>query len=221
MKIHFEGYKIILISVIIFCIINWVVFSVVSKKYLDLQWVILGVTFVIVLWVVSFFRVYNRSLTINDKQIISPADGKIVVVEEVFDNELLHTKCKQVSIFMSPFNVHVNLIPFSGEVVFERYYEGTYLFAWHEKSSMHNERMLIAIKHKEGTVLCKQIAGGFARRICTYTKVGKEVKQGEELGFIKFGSRVDLLLPLHAKVLVSLNQKVKGGVTPIAQWHNV
>jgi phosphatidylserine decarboxylase len=170
------------------------------------------------LFLVSFFRIPNRSLTIHADQIICPADGKVVVIEEVLDTEYFKDQRIQLSVFMSPANVHVNRNPVDGEVVYNQYHKGKYLVAWHPKSSTENERWSVVVKNPHGELLYKQIAGALAKRICNYTRVGQQVKQTEEYGFIKFGSRVDLLLPLSAKIQVELNQVVKGGITVLASW---
>jgi phosphatidylserine decarboxylase len=148
--------------------------------------------------------------------VVSPCDGKVVVMEEVFDEEYFKAKVLQVSIFMSPANVHVNRNPISGEVLYNQYHKGKYLVAWNPKSSTENERHSVVLKKGEQSILVKQIAGAVAKRIVNYLKVGEQVTQSQELGFIKFGSRVDLLLPIGTKLNVSLNQVVQGGVTIIA-----
>ena len=152
----------------------------------------------------------------GENQVICPADGKVVVIEEVLDEEYFKEKRLQISVFMSPANVHVNRNPVSGEVTYSQYHKGKYLVAWHPKSSTENERHSVVIKNDRGEILVKQIAGALAKRIINYLKVGQVVEQGKEMGFIKFGSRVDLLLPLNTKVEVQLNQSVKGGVTVLA-----
>ncbi|MCX8481245.1 MAG: phosphatidylserine decarboxylase family protein, partial [Sediminibacterium sp.] len=169
-------------------------------------------------FIISFFRIPNRELTIDENKIISPADGKIVVIEEVIADEFNLGKCIQISVFMSPANVHVNRIPINGKIMYNKYHPGKYLVAWHPKSSLLNERWSIVINNNKGNILCKQIAGAVAKRIVNYTKVGDNVNQTNEYGFIKFGSRVDVLIPLSATILVSLNQKVQGGVTCLATW---
>ena len=168
------------------------------------------------LFLISFFRIPERELTINDNAVIAPADGKVVVIEEITDVEYFKDKRLQVSIFMSPANVHVNRNPVSGEVVYNQYHKGKYLVAWHPKSSTDNERHSVVIKKDNTEILVKQIAGALAKRIVNYLQVGQKVKQTEEMGFIKFGSRVDLLLPVGTKINVALNEAVEGGVTVIA-----
>lgn len=156
--------------------------------------------------------------TTGESRVLSPADGKVVVIEEIFDEEYFNGKRIQVSIFMSPVNVHVNRNPISGVVKYSHYHRGKYLVAWHPKSSVENERYSVVIENDRGSILVKQIAGALAKRISNYLTVGDEVHQGEEMGFIKFGSRVDVLLPPTATVNVRLNQNVKGGVTVIADF---
>ncbi|HEV7620965.1 MAG TPA: phosphatidylserine decarboxylase family protein, partial [Flavisolibacter sp.] len=169
---------------------------------------------------ISFFRIPSRVPTINDNAIVAPADGKVVVIEETTDVEYFKDKRLQVSIFMSPANVHVNRNPISGDVVYNQYHKGKYLVAWHPKSSTDNERHSVVIRKGNTEILVKQIAGALAKRIVNYLQVGQKVKQTEEMGFIKFGSRVDLLLPVGTEINVQLNQSVQGGVTVIATLHN-
>jgi len=218
MTIHREGYQSIGIAALIFGIANLISFTFFSASMVWLSWAIFIITLFLFLFIVSFFRIPNRQLTINDGQIICPADGKVVVIEEVIDEEYFKDKRIQVSIFMSPANVHVNRNPMSGEVIYNQYHKGKYLVAWHPKSSTENERWSVVTKNDKGVILYKQIAGALAKRICNYTKVGQKIKQGEEYGFIKFGSRVDILLPVGTKVNVNLNETVKGGVTVLATW---
>ena len=174
------------------------------------------ITLALVLFVVSFFRIPTRKLTISNGQIISPADGKVVVIEETVEDEYFKKKMLQVSVFMSPLNVHVNRNPIDGEIVYNKYHKGKYLVAWNPKSSTENERHSVVIKNGSTEILVKQIAGAVARRIVNYLEVGNKVKQTEEYGFIKFGSRVDLLLPIGTKINVVLNEAVQGGVTVLA-----
>ena len=218
MTIHREGYKTIAITALLFGLFNVISFTFLSASLPWLAMVLFVVTLGLFLFIISFFRIPNRVLTINDGQIICPADGKVVVIEEVTEVEYFKDKRIQVSIFMSPANVHVNRNPMSGEVVYNQYHKGKYLVAWHPKSSTENERWSVVTRNAHGEILYKQIAGALAKRICNYTKVGEQVKQCDEYGFIKFGSRVDVLLPLNAKVNVQLNQVVKGGVTVLASW---
>jgi phosphatidylserine decarboxylase len=216
MSIHKEGYKSILISAIIFGIINLVSFYFISFSLPWLSWIIFIVTFVLLLFIISFFRVPKRQLTKGENLVVCPADGKVVAIEEIFDEEYFNSKRVQVSIFMSPADVHQNRNPLSGEVVYSRYHKGKYLVAWHPKSSTENERHSVVIRSSNAEILVKQIAGAVAKRIINNLKVGQIVEQSSELGFIKFGSRVDVLLPLEAKVTVRLHEHVKSGVTVLA-----
>lgn len=216
MTIHREGYKSIAIATLIFGVINLSVFYFFSASLMWLCAIIFFLTLGLLLFLISFFRIPNRKLTIQNGVIVAPADGKVVVIEETVDVEYFKDKRLQVSIFMSPANVHVNRNPLDGEVVYNQYHKGKYLVAWHPKSSTDNERHSVVIQNGDTKVLVKQIAGALAKRIENYLQVGQKVKQTEEMGFIKFGSRVDLLLPVGTKVNVELNQVVQGGVTVIA-----
>jgi phosphatidylserine decarboxylase len=218
MTIHREGYQSIGIAALIFGVVNVLSFTFLSGATPGLSIVVFILTLGLFLFLISFFRIPNRNLTLNDNQIICPADGKVVVIEEITDVEYFKDKRIQVSVFMSPANVHVNRNPMSGEVIYNQYHKGKYLVAWHPKSSTENERWSVAVSNNFGTILYKQIAGALAKRICNYTTVGQQVKQTEEYGFIKFGSRVDILLPVGTKINVNLNQVVKGGVTVLATW---
>ncbi len=218
MTIHREGYRTIAISAFLFGVINMISFSFLSSHLPWLAIALFIATLGLFLFLVSFFRIPNRVHTINENQIICPADGKVVVIEEITDVEYFKDQRIQVSIFMSPANVHVNRNPMDGVVTYNQYHKGKYLVAWHPKSSTENERWSVAVKNNHGEILYKQIAGALAKRICNYTSVGQSVKQTEEYGFIKFGSRVDVLLPVGTKINVSLNQVVKGGVTVLATW---
>ena len=216
MTIHREGYKSIAIAILIFGTLNILLYWNLGTTLLWLCITVLILSLLFVLFIVSFFRIPARTLTINNNQVIAPADGKVVVIEEITDVEYFKDKRLQVSIFMSPANVHVNRNPVSGDVIYNQYHKGKYLVAWHPKSSTENERHSVVIKNDRIEVLVKQIAGALAKRIINYLETGEKVNQGSEMGFIKFGSRVDLLLPIGTKVNVSLNEVVKGGVTVIA-----
>jgi phosphatidylserine decarboxylase len=216
MTIHREGYTSIAIGTIVFFILNLLFFYFFSASLPILTGTVFFTTLGLLLFLISFFRIPNRILTINSEAIVAPADGKVVVIEEVTDPEYFHNKRLQVSIFMSPANVHVNRNPLSGEVVYNQYHKGKYLVAWHPKSSTENERHSVVIRKGNVEILVKQIAGALAKRIVNYLQVGQQVSQTAEMGFIKFGSRVDLLLPLGTKINVALNQSVQGGVTVIA-----
>jgi phosphatidylserine decarboxylase len=218
MTIHREGYKSIALATIIFIALNVLFFWFFGATLLWLCIAFFIITLFFVGFVVSFFRIPNRQLTMNSKQIIAPADGKVVVIEEAVDEEYFKTKRLQVSIFMSPLNVHVNRNPIDGDVVYNQYHKGKYLVAWNPKSSTENERHSVVLKNGNTEILVKQIAGAVARRIVNYLEVGQKVKQTNEYGFIKFGSRVDLLLPIGTKLNVNLNEDVKGGVTVIGEF---
>ena len=218
MTIHREGYTSIGIAALAFGIINLLSFTFISSTLPWLAAALFAITLFLFLFIVSFFRVPNRTHTIDDNAIVAPADGKVVVIEEVIDEEYYKEKRLQISVFMSPANVHVNRNPIAGKVIYNQYHKGKYLVAWHPKSSTENERWSVVVEHPKGTVLYKQIAGALAKRICNYLQVGQSVQQTEEYGFIKFGSRVDLLLPTNAKVEVKMGQVVKGGVTVLATW---
>ncbi|MBK7884537.1 MAG: phosphatidylserine decarboxylase family protein [Chitinophagaceae bacterium] len=218
MTIHREGYKTIAITTLIFGAINFASFYLFSFSAPILCWLIFIISVGFVLFIMSFFRIPNRTLTLNENNIIAPADGKVVVIEETIDTEYFKDKRLQVSIFMSPANVHVNRNPISGEVVYNQYHKGKYLVAWNPKSSTENERHSAVIRKNDTEILVKQIAGALAKRIVNYLQVGQKVNQCQEFGFIKFGSRVDLILPVGTKINVELNQVVKGGVTVIATF---
>lgn len=216
MTIHKEGYASILISTVVFAIINLLSFYFISFHYPWLSWLIFIVTLGLLLFMISFFRVPNRQLTSHADQVVSPADGKVVVIEEIYDEEYFKDKRLQISVFMSPANVHQNRNPVSGEIVYNQYHKGKYLVAWNPKSSTENERHSVVIRNPKAEILVKQIAGALAKRIVNYLSVGQKVEQSAEYGFIKFGSRVDILLPVGTKVNVKLNEVVKGGVTVLA-----
>jgi len=174
---------------------------------------------VVFLVFLQFFRAPVFTVKKDSNAVLAPADGKVVVIEETEETEYLKKRCRQISIFMSPVNVHVNRMPVSGVISYFKYHPGEYLVAWHPKSSTLNERTTIAAKTENGEeILFRQIAGSLARRIRWYVKEGEPLEQGEEFGFIKFGSRVDIFLPLEAKVNVKLGDKTRGGRTVIAQW---
>jgi phosphatidylserine decarboxylase len=218
MTIHKEGYKIIAWSTILFGIVNILCFYFISFEAPVLIRIVFILTLVLLLFIISFFRIPKRRLTIRDEAIVAPADGKIVAIEEVQADEYFTDRRIQVSIFMSPLNVHVNRNPVSGEVAYSEYHKGKYLVAWHPKSSAENERQSIVYRKDVKEVLVKQIAGAVAKRIINYLQVGQKAEQSAEMGFIKFGSRVDLLLPLDARINVKIGDRSKGGVTVIATW---
>jgi phosphatidylserine decarboxylase len=218
MTIHKEGYTSIAVAAIIFGVINLLSFYFLSFEQPVITWVIFFLTLGLFLFIISFFRIPKRKLTAQENAIIAPADGKVVAIEEVQADEYFTDRRIQVSIFMSPLNVHVNRNPVSGEVSYSQYHKGKYLVAWHPKSSTENERHTVVYRKDGREILVKQIAGALAKRIINYLKPGQQVKQAEEMGFIKFGSRVDLLLPLDAKILAKIGDTPQGGVTVIAIW---
>ena len=218
MRIHREGYKTIFIIAVAFALINLASFYYISFPYPWLSWLIFIISFLFLLFIISFFRVPDRKLTSQENLVICPADGKVVVIEETVDEEYFKDKRLQVSIFMSPLNVHQNRNPVSGEVVYNQYHKGKYLVAWNPKSSTENERHTTVVKNRYGEILYKQIAGAVARRIVNYLTVGQKVEQSAEYGFIKFGSRVDILLPVGAKLNVKIDDMVQGGVTVLATF---
>lgn len=214
-KIHKEGYTILLLSGIVLLLLN--VFIAYLFRDLTVYYITGAISLAVLLAFASFFRIPTRNFFTSDNHIVAPADGRVVVIEEVFEGEYFNDKRIQVSIFMSPANVHVNRTPISGVVKYQKYHPGKYLVAWHPKSSEKNERNTIVLEHDESDaeVLIRQIAGKLARKIKWYLNEGDEVEQNAELGFIKFGSRVDLFLPVGTKIEVDLKQKVKGGITVI------
>ena len=218
MTIHKEGYKIIAWCTILFGAINIISFYFFSFHTPWLSWLIFFATLVFLIFIISFFRIPQRVYTINDNCIIAPADGKIVVIEEIQADEYFTDRRLQVSIFMSPLNVHVNRNPVGGEVTYCKYHEGKYLVAWHPKSSTENERHTTVYRNNDKEILIKQIAGAVAKRIVNYLQVGQKIDQTAEMGFIKFGSRVDIVMPLNVKLNVKMGEVAKGGVTVIATW---
>ena len=212
---HKEGAQSILIGIVFTAVV-----LLLSDKFIDLNWLKMAIqisAFVLLIIILQFFRNPKRTVITNDNQILAPVDGKVVVIEEVYEGEFFKDKRIQVSIFMSPINVHVTRYALSGLVKFSKYHPGKFLVAWHPKASEENERTTVVIENKTfGSVLYRQIAGALARRIVNYAEEGMQVKQGEDAGFIKFGSRVDLFLPLGTPINVTLNQKAIGGKTVIA-----
>ena len=213
---HKEGFKII-INTFLLC----ATIALLAEYRIDHFWIQKSVqilSVVILVSVLQFFRNPKRVTSVNDRHIISPVDGKVVIVEEVYEKEYFKDKRVQVSIFMSPLNVHVTRYAICGSVVFSKYHPGKYLVAWHPKSSVLNERTTVVVENKSvGQILYRQIAGAVARRIVNYAKVGDQAVQGADAGFIKFGSRVDLFLPIGMKINVQKDQIVKGGVDCIAE----
>lgn len=216
MRLHREGRK-ILISEFILLILA----ATIPSFFITIIWLLILIAlpflilFLLSLW---FFRIPQRKLPLISNRIVAPADGKIVVIEKTKEDEYLHEERIQISIFMSPLNVHQNVYPTDGEVVYTKYHKGKYLVAWHPKSSVENERATVVVKRKDGTqILFRQIAGAVARRICTYSKIGDQTVKGSEFGFIKFGSRVDVFLPVNAKILCSVGDKCKNKITELAE----
>ena len=218
MTIHKEGTATISLIAILVGVLNILNFSYLYPVTAIAAWAVFIITVAFFLFIVSFFRMPVRTLTISDDAIVSPADGKVVVIEEVEPDEFYKEKRIQLSVFMSPANVHVNRLPIAGNIVYNKYHPGKFLVAWHPKSSTDNERWSVVVENSKGSILCKQIAGALARRICNYTTVGQSLKQCDEYGFIKFGSRVDLLLPVGTKIHAKIGDVVKGGVTVLASW---
>lgn len=217
MTIHKEGTATLTITSIGLLVLNIAVRKF-SPDAHQVHVVLLVLSLIFFLIILQFFRKPKRTTVLNPKHIIAPADGKVVVIEEVVETEYFDGPRRQVSIFMSPFNVHINFTPISGIVTYFKYHPGKYLVAWNPKSSTENERTTVVVKNENGTeILFRQIAGAMARRICWYVKEGQPVIQGAEFGFIKFGSRVDIFLPLNAKILVNLDDKPVGGETVIAE----
>lgn len=213
---HKEGHKIILITLFITISIGLLVDNFISINWLRNLLFLSNIIFLIL--ILQFFRNPKRKFDVSDKTVVSSVDGKIVVIEEVYEPEYFKDKRLQVSIFMSPINVHVTRYPVSGKVVYSKYHPGKYLVAWHPKASTENERTTVVVDNpKYGPVLFRQIAGALAKRIVNYAEEGDNAEQASDSGFIKFGSRVDIYLPLGTDVLVELNQKVKGGIDIIAK----
>jgi phosphatidylserine decarboxylase len=217
MRLHREGNTIMLTTGLVLLTVNLLADIYLFPDNTTAITLLAVASVILFVLVVQFFRIPNRLLTTGETQVIAPADGTIVVIEETEEGEYFKARRRQVSIFMSPLNVHVNRNPVSGIVRYFKYYPGKYLVAWHPKSSTENERTTVVIESASGVqVLMRQIAGAVARRIIWYVKEGQPVQQGEEMGFIKFGSRVDIYLPLDAEVLVKIGDRTKGGVTVLA-----
>ncbi|SHM49927.1 phosphatidylserine decarboxylase family protein [Chitinophaga sp. CF418] len=215
MKIHREGLATILLTFAVLALINGAVFYFLGHMPLLCR-IVAAFSLVLFLFIISFFRIPKREMKQDESLVIAPCDGKVVVIEETYEPEYFKDKRLQVSIFMSPANVHVNRNPISGQVKLSQYHAGKYLVAWHPKSSTENERHTVVIGNGKADILVRQIAGALARRIVNYLKPGMQVTQNDELGFIKFGSRVDIYLPVGTQVNVALEQVVRGGQTVIA-----
>jgi len=217
MTIHREGRTILFVLLIILFVINWIVAYFFPENG-TIQNVIIVASILFYLLILQFFRIPKFTIEKNTKHVLAPADGKVVVIEETDETEYLKGRRKQVSIFMSPINVHVNRMPVKGVISFFAYHPGKYLVAWHPKSSTENERTTVVVKMSDSTeILFRQIAGALARRIKCYVKQNQALDQGDEFGFIKFGSRVDVFLPLNAKIKVNIGDVTKGGKTIIAE----
>ncbi|MBL7766624.1 MAG: phosphatidylserine decarboxylase family protein [Chitinophagaceae bacterium] len=215
MRLHKEGWIYCIVATVLYAIVIWMVMHFLG------EWPILAYPLLLILgliwfWVFWFFRIPARTFKSGDDLVMSPCDGKVVVIEETEEPEYFKGRRLQVSIFMSPLNVHVNRYPVNGEVTYVKYHKGKYLVAWHPKSSTENERSTIVVKHPKAEILIRQIAGAVARRIITYSKQGDRAVQNEELGFIKFGSRVDLFLPIGTKVNAQIGDVVENGLSVIA-----
>ncbi|MFM7662613.1 MAG: phosphatidylserine decarboxylase family protein [Bacteroidota bacterium] len=220
MKLHKEGYSSVMLAGIFFLVIETVlIYFKIYETHLFVFLILSILPIFILIAIIQFFRIPIRKYKYTEGSILCPADGEIVVIEEVEETEYFYDKRIQISIFMSPLNVHANFNPVSGVIQYMKYHEGLNLVAWHPKSSTDNERTTFVIKTEAGQeILFRQVAGALARRICFYLKEGQRVNGGEEFGFIKFGSRVDVFLPLTAKIKVHLNQKVKAQLTEIAEF---
>lgn len=220
MTLHREGTTTIIIAVIILGLIQWGNYWLYTKT--DWLWLFLLLSagaLVMLYLVVQFFRIPKRTFSFTDSDILCPADGKVVVIEEVEETEYFKDRRIQVSIFMSPLNVHANYFPISGLVKYVKYHKGLFLVAWHPKSSTDNERSTFVVQHSSGQeVLFRQIAGAVARRICYYAKEGQTAETGQEFGFIKFGSRVDVFLPLGTKLDIKIDQDVKAKLTKLGSF---
>ena len=212
---HKEGYKIILITLVLVIAMSLAADYFIVNNYLRSTIMLLAIVMLVL--VLQFFRNPKRNINTSEDYVVSPVDGTVVVIEEVFEKEFFNEKRLQVSVFMSPINVHVTRYPVAGQVVFSKYHPGKFLVAWHPKSSEENERTTVVVNSKNfGDVLHRQIAGALARRIVNYAEKGQQVTQGSDSGFIKFGSRVDVFLPIGTKLDVKLNDVVKGGSSILA-----
>jgi phosphatidylserine decarboxylase len=217
MTIHREGRTLLFVLLIVLFVLNWAVAYFLPENAM-VQNSLIFVSVIFYLLILQFFRNPIFSIQENETHVIAPADGKVVVIEETEETEYLKGRRKQVSIFMSPVNVHVNRMPVAGVISFFKYHPGKYLVAWHPKSSTENERTTVVVKTKKGVeILFRQIAGALARRIKCYVQEGQTLAQGQEFGFIKFGSRVDIFLPIDAKITVKVGDITKGGRTIIAE----
>ena len=216
---HKEGFKIITTVFLISAILAVSAHFLIDNEYLEKG--VLLIILIVLFLILQFFRNPKRDFKLNTNQILSAVDGKVVVIEEVFEKEYFKDKRLQISVFMSPLNVHITRYPVSGSIVYNKYHPGKFLVAWHPKSSEENERTSVVVKSlKFGEIMHRQIAGAVAKRIVNYAEEGQDAFQTSDSGFIKFGSRVDIFLPLGTKINVKLNQKVKGGITVLANNDN-
>jgi phosphatidylserine decarboxylase len=216
---HKEGFKIITTVFLISAILAVSAHFLIDNEYLEKG--VLIIVLIVLFLILQFFRNPKRDFKLNTRQVLSAVDGKVVVIEEVFEKEYFKDKRLQISVFMSPLNVHVTRYPVSGSIVYNKYHPGKFLVAWHPKSSEKNERTTVVVKSLEfGEIMHRQIAGAVAKRIVNYAEEGQDAFQTSDSGFIKFGSRVDIFLPLGTKINVKLNQKVKGGITILANNDN-
>lgn len=213
---HKEGYKIMAIAIALLILVNLAAHAFIFTDWIK-QLILIG-TIILFILIIQFFRNPKRNTEISDSHIVAPVDGKVVVIEEVYEKEYFQDKRLMISVFMSPINVHVTRHPVNGTVKYSKYHPGKYLVAWHPKASEENERTTVVVENQvAGEILYRQIAGAMAKRIVNYAEVGTEVSQGSDSGFIKFGSRVDVFLPIGTDPEVRLNQKVKGGLTILAK----
>tara|TARA_B100001113_G_scaffold297089_1_gene254805 strand:- start:548 stop:1201 length:654 start_codon:yes stop_codon:yes gene_type:complete len=216
MKLHKEGYPTIIIVLLFISLVNYLNYMFLTIIVINV--ILSVVSLIFFCLVLYFFRVPKRDIEINDNHIIAPSDGKLVVIEDVYESEYLNEKCTQLSIFMSPLNVHKQWYPNNGKIIYSKYHPGKFLVAWHPKSSTENERTTIVIEtNNKYRILYRQIAGAVARRICNYAIEGETIDQSMEAGFIKFGSRIDVLIPKTASLNVSLNDRIVGGKTILAK----
>lgn len=217
MTIHKEGKNLLFILLVVLVALNWAISTYLNFSR-DTENIIIAASIIFYLIILQFFRNPTVEVTVDDSLVYAPADGKVVVIEQTVEGEFFNDERKQVSVFMSPINVHVNRNPIAGIIKYLKYHPGKYLVAWHPKSSTENERTSIVIEKPNGTaIMMRQVAGALARRIKWYIQEGQPVQQGEEFGFIKFGSRVDLYLPLDAEIMVNINDVTKAGKTVIAK----
>lgn len=217
MKLHSEGYGIIAVATSVLVLLSFGIWFMPIHPYV--KYFLFSGFFILLTWTIYFFRYPKRTINKGENNILSTADGKIVVIEEVFEDEFFNENRLMISVFMSPLNVHINWYPFDGVVKYSKYHPGRYFIAYNPKSSEHNERASVVIENEKGdNVLIRQVAGVMARRVVCYSKKGDKVSQGDEMGIIKFGSRIDFFLPTNVKVNVKMGEKVKAQQTIIAYF---